>query len=212
MGSPGLRYCRRKGMTVLTGRDIASILYLGCAAGRSGSRCRSGRKYACTPGDKPVCRDFLSYSRRTDACAWYREVPMSLWETWLPQRFFYLFIGAAYLLVWIQVVLFHWRGAFRHAAMWGPVLFAPFLSAMGIVFAFVHGGIVNWIFIIIYAIGTLSGMMGAVYHFKGVRHYIGGFTLRNFMVGPPVILPLMFLSLSAGALLMFFLWPPQGGF
>ncbi len=137
---------------------------------------------------------------------------MGIWDSWLPQRFFYLFIGVAYLFIWVQALLYHWRGAFRSLAMWGPVLFAPFLSAMGIVFAFISGGFINWIFVALFAIGMLEGLIGVSLHFAGVKHYIGGFSLRNFMVGPPVMLPMLFLALSLGALLMFFLWPgPAGG-
>ncbi|MFO0754697.1 MAG: hypothetical protein U0411_15390 [Thermodesulfovibrionales bacterium] len=136
---------------------------------------------------------------------------MHLGEAWLPQRFFYLFVGAAYLLLWIQVVLLHWRGAFRHAAMWGPVLLSPVLAVMGIAFSFVHGDSVPWLFVVIFSLGTLAGTAGTLYHLKGVRYYIGGFTLRNFMAGPPVVLPLLFAALSAAALLMFFLWPVRAG-
>jgi hypothetical protein len=102
-----------------------------------------------------------------------------MWGSWLPQRFFYLFIGTAFLLVWIQVILLHWRGAFRRWPMWGPVLFSPVLSAMGILFAFVYGAWLNTLFIVIFAIGALDGLIGIYYHFAGVRHYIGGWTLRS---------------------------------
>ena len=137
---------------------------------------------------------------------------MGIWETWQPQRFFYLFIGVAFLLVWVQVVLFHWRGAFRRIPMWAPVLFSPLLAIMGIVFAFFYGGIINWFFVIIFGIGALEGLIGTYLHFDGVRRSIGGFTLRNFMAGPPVILPVVFMALAAAALVLFFIWPgPAGG-
>lgn len=136
---------------------------------------------------------------------------MTGWDGWSPQRFFYLFIGAAYLLVWIQVLLFHWRGAFRHWPMWGPALFSPVLAVMGILYAFVHGGWINAAFVAVFAVGAIEGLMGVFYHFKGVQHYIGGVTLRNLMAGPPVIMPMMFTALSLAALLVYFIWPYQGG-
>ncbi|MEW5744753.1 MAG: hypothetical protein AB1805_04845 [Nitrospirota bacterium] len=141
---------------------------------------------------------------------------MDTWESWPPQRFFYLFIGLAYLMLWVQVLLFHWRGAFRHWSMWGPVLFAPVLAVMGILYSFMYGGWLNWLFVILFAVGAIEGILGALFHFKGVKHYIGGFSLRNFMVGPPPILPMMFMTLSLVALLVYFAWPgpvtgPAGG-
>jgi hypothetical protein len=137
---------------------------------------------------------------------------VDVWHAWSPQRFFYLFIGMAYLLIWIQVGLFHWRGAFRHTIMWGPVLYAPILAIMGMLYAFVYGGWLNWLFVIIFSLGALEGLIGTYYHLAGVKHYIGGWTLRNLMNGPPFILPITFLAFSAVALLIFFLWPgPVGG-
>ncbi len=137
---------------------------------------------------------------------------METWRVWTPQRFLFLFIGLAYMMVWIQALLFHWRGAFRHRPMWGPVLTAPVLSAMGIVFAFIYGGVISVLFLILFLIGAMEGIAGIYYHLKGIRHYIGGFSLRNFMVGPPIILPMTFMVFSVVALLVYFLWPlPAGG-
>ncbi|MHB9031090.1 MAG: hypothetical protein ACYC9O_20165, partial [Candidatus Latescibacterota bacterium] len=137
---------------------------------------------------------------------------METWEAWTPQRFIFLFVGLAYLLVWIQVLLYHWRGAFRHRPMWEPVLTAPLLAAMGIVFAFMYGGFLNLLFILLFAIGAFVGVSGIFFHFRGVHNYIGGFSLRNFMVGPPVILPMTFMVFSVVALLVYFVWSlPEGG-
>jgi uncharacterized membrane protein YuzA (DUF378 family) len=132
---------------------------------------------------------------------------MSTWEGWPLQRFFYLFIGLAYLMIWLQVTLFHWRGAFRRWPMWGPVLFAPFLAFMGILFAFIYGQWLNWLLVVLFIIGTIVGLIGVVFHFDGIRHFIGKYSLRNFMVGPPPMMPLMFMMLSLAALLVYFLWP-----
>jgi len=131
---------------------------------------------------------------------------MSAWEHWGLANFFYLFIGLAFMMIWVQVVLFHWRGAFRHRAMWAPVLEAPVLSAMGIIYSFAHGGMLDWLFVLIFLIGTFGGLAGTYYHFRGVRHYIKGFSLRNFMVGPPVIIPMMFAALALAGLIVYFVW------
>jgi len=131
---------------------------------------------------------------------------MTEWDNWGLLNFFYLFIGLAFVLIWIQVVLFHWRGAFRHRVMWAPVVEAPLLAAMGIVYSFVHGGILDWLFVLIFAIGTFGGLGGTYYHFRGVKNYIGGFSLRNFMVGPPVIIPMIFMAMSLSMLIVYFAW------
>ena len=127
------------------------------------------------------------------------------------RSFFILFIGAAYLLVWIQVILFHWRGAFRSKVMWGPVMFTPVLAAIGILYAFFQGGFMDLLLVAIFGLGALEGLAGTYYHFRGVRSYIGGWTLRNFMVGPPVILALIYMVLSLAVLMVYFLGPAGGG-
>jgi len=133
------------------------------------------------------------------------------WEIPDLRNFFFLFIGAAYLLVWIQVILFHWRGAFRSRLMWGPVVLSPVLSAAGVLYAFLQGGPMDLLLVIVYALGALEGLAGTYYHFRGVRSYIGGWTLRNFMVGPPVILTFIFMVLSIAALLVYFFGTAGGG-
>lgn len=138
------------------------------------------------------------------------ETVMERWDAWTPERFFYLFIGLAYMMVWVQVLLMHWRGAFRFRIMWAPVLEAPVLSLMGVVFAFVHGGWLNTLFIIVFTLGALGGLAGTYFHFKGIRRYIGGWTIRNFLAGPPPMLPLTFSALSIGALLVYFAWHTGG--
>lgn len=125
---------------------------------------------------------------------------------WSPQQFFYFFMGLAYLLVWLQVGLFHWRGAFRHWAMWGPISVAPLLILAGLLYPFFYGGWRDTLFVLVFVIGALDGLAGLFYHFMGVRHYVGGFNLRNVMVGPPVILPTVFFALSAAVLLVYAVW------
>ncbi|MFC5448611.1 hypothetical protein [Paenibacillus aestuarii] len=39
-------------------------------------------------------------------------------------------------------------------------------------------------------------MIGFYFHFRGVGIRVGGWALRNFLIGPPVTLPLMFSALS----------------
>lgn len=131
---------------------------------------------------------------------------MSNWTNWGPINFFYFLIGAAYLLIWMQVLLFHWRGAFRMKVMWAPVIEGPLLAAIGIVYSFMHGGILDPLFVFLYAIGLLGGLAGVYYHISGVKHYVGGFNLRNVMAGPPFILPVMYTAFSVAMLVVYFAW------
>ncbi|MNW22307.1 hypothetical protein D3C71_2237120 [compost metagenome] len=45
--------------------------------------------------------------------------------------------------------------------------------------------------------GTFIGAVGFYFHFHGVGIRVGGWTMRNFLVGPPVILPVLFIAISA---------------
>lgn len=131
---------------------------------------------------------------------------MRTWPEWGLLNFFYLLIGTAFLLVWIQVLLFHWRGAFRMRVMWAPVIEAPFLAATGILYSFSHGGLMGGLLVLFYLIGFLGGLAGIYFHFRGVARYVGGFNLRNLMAGPPVILPAVFMALALSVLIVFFVW------
>jgi hypothetical protein len=45
-------------------------------------------------------------------------------------------------------------------------------------------------------VGVLDGLIGFYFHFRGVGIRVGGYELRKFLIGPPVVLPLMFTALS----------------
>jgi hypothetical protein len=135
---------------------------------------------------------------------------MQPWTDWPLERLMYLFLSAAYLLVWVQVILFHWRGGFRHLAMWGPVLYTPLLVVVALLMGFLRGGILETAFGWIYAIGLIEGLGGMALHARGVATMIGGINLRNLMGGPPVILPTMYAALSGLGLLVFY-WPEITG-
>src|SRR5918994_346206 len=53
---------------------------------------------------------------------------MDAWEGWDFQRFYLLFVGAAFVLLGVQVFLFHWRAPFRKRSMYLPRLPAPLLA------------------------------------------------------------------------------------
>ncbi|MDQ3672163.1 MAG: hypothetical protein M3364_06975 [Actinomycetota bacterium] len=85
--------------------------------------------------------------------------------------------------------------------MYGPVLLAPFLALAALAAAAVRDGVIGWVAVVVFALGVVSGLVGVYEHLNGIRHRIGGFSLRNAMSGPPPFLPTAFMLLSfTGAL------------
>ena len=121
---------------------------------------------------------------------------MDTWDGWGFQRFYLLFVGAAFLMLGLQVLLFHWRAAFRKWTMYGPVLVAPVLAAAGVVAAITRDGLIGWVALGVFGFGVVDGMIGLYEHLRGIGERIGGFTLRNLVAGPPPLLPAMFMALA----------------
>ena len=126
---------------------------------------------------------------------------MKPWDGWPFGRVYLLLVAVAFLVVGGQVFLLHWRAAFRSKAMYSPVVLAPIIAIAGIAAAIVRNDAVGWTVFAIFAIGFINGVIGLVLHLQGTARRIGGFTLRNLMVGPPPLLPLAFAALAlTGAL------------
>jgi hypothetical protein len=135
---------------------------------------------------------------------------MESWQGWPLERFMYLFLGAAFLLVWVQMTLFHWRGAFRHKAMWGPVLFTPITVVVALVHGFVRSETIGMVFVVVFAIAALEGLIGTFLHIKGAAAQVGGLNLRNITTGPPPVLPFMFMCLGLLGIVIYY-WPAITG-
>ncbi len=135
---------------------------------------------------------------------------MQSWTGWPLERFVYLFVGAAYLLIWLQVSLYHSRAGFRNKFMWAPVLYTPLLFIVALLMGFLHGGALDTVFVALFAIGAVVGLIGTVLHAKGVGSMVGGFNLRNLMAGPPIVLAVVYLAVSGFGLLVFY-WPQIAG-
>jgi hypothetical protein len=125
---------------------------------------------------------------------------MDGWEGWDFQRFYLLFVAAAFVLLGIQVFLFHWRAAFSKPSMYVPVVAAPLLAAAGVVAAITREGVIGWLAVAVFAVGVLGGAFGSLEHYRGIAGRIGGFTPRNLVAGPPPLLPGTFgaVAFSAG--------------
>ncbi|XEC97406.1 hypothetical protein AB6A23_13105 [Paenibacillus tarimensis] len=118
------------------------------------------------------------------------------WDGWPLARIVILFVSLAYLMIWIQVTMFHYRQNFHHKSMWVPVISAPFIFAAGIAFAFYNVFGLRLLFQVLLWFGLAAGLIGFYFHFRGVGIRVGGWALRNFLIGPPVVLPLMFTAMS----------------
>ena len=133
---------------------------------------------------------------------------MNSWAGWPLERFLYVFIGAAFLLVWLQASLYHWRGGFHNKFMWGPVLYTPLLVVAALSLAATPSAAM--FFVAVYAIGVLEGLAGTVLHLQGITRMVGGFNVRNVMAGPPFLLPLIYMCLALLGLLIHY-WPQLSG-
>ncbi|WP_274651264.1 hypothetical protein [Paenibacillus humicola] len=119
------------------------------------------------------------------------------WEHWSLDRVVILFVGLAFLLLGIQVTLFHYRQNFHQKSMWVPVILSPVFFVAAIVLVWYNAQWLRTVFNVLMWLGVVSGLIGFYFHFRGVGIRVGGYALRNFLIGPPVILPLMFSALSA---------------
>jgi hypothetical protein len=70
---------------------------------------------------------------------------MDAWDGWPFARLYMLLVALAFLVVGPQVLLFHWRAAFRRLTMYGPVLLAPVIVVAGVVGALKRDGPFGWI-------------------------------------------------------------------
>lgn len=133
-------------------------------------------------------------------------IPLALqaWHGWPTERLVYAFLAIAFLAVWIQVTLLHWGGGFRSPYMWGPVFYTPVLVISALVLAITRATWAEWFFIATFALGVIEGLFGAYKHFGGVASHIGGFKLRNFIAGPPAVLPITYAALALFGIVVYY--------
>ncbi|MFZ5644136.1 MAG: hypothetical protein ACOY46_11140 [Bacillota bacterium] len=55
-----------------------------------------------------------------------------MWDGWPIARVIFLFTGIAFLMISLQVTIFHSRQNFRHWAMYGPVVGGPVLGVLAL--------------------------------------------------------------------------------
>ena len=92
--------------------------------------------------------------------------------------------------------MFHYRQNFRNVAMWLPVIGGPLIGAAAAILALANIGALLGLVKVLFWIGVIGGLIGFVYHFRGVGQRVDGYVFRNFLIGPPIILPLMFSAMG----------------
>lgn len=117
---------------------------------------------------------------------------MSPWDGWELGRIVLLLTAVLYTGIWIQLSLFHRAGAFKHWAMYVPVIVTPLFVGGAVLGIAVREGFWGWVSVALLAAGTLEGLAGLYYHLRGIASQIGGFAMRNLLSGPPPILPLAY--------------------
>ena len=118
------------------------------------------------------------------------------WAGWPLERVIILFVSLAFIMISIQVTMFHYRQNFHHRAMWIPVISGPIFFVAGIALTFYNMPWLATTFLVLMWIGLVNGMIGSYLHIRGVGLRVGGWALRNFLIGPPALLPAMFTAMS----------------
>jgi hypothetical protein len=118
------------------------------------------------------------------------------WHTWPIARILILFVSLAFMLVGIQVTMFHYRQNFHNKAMWIPVISSPIFFVIGLALTIYNVSWLSALFQILMWFGVVFGLIGFYFHVRGVGVRVCGWALRNFLIGPPVTLPMMFTAIS----------------
>ena len=119
-----------------------------------------------------------------------------IWSGWSLARICVFLVGVAYLMIVVQVTLFHYRQNFRNPAMWFPVIGGPLIGLCGALLALWNNHALLGIFRVLLWVGLVAGFIGFYFHLRGVGQRVGGYGMNNLLVGPPVVLPLMFSALA----------------
>lgn len=128
-----------------------------------------------------------------------------MWVGWPVERILFLFLGVVFLAIFVQVTLMHGRQNFRRWAMWLPVLGTPTAGLLALSLVFFNGGALRVLLAAVCAVVGVAGLIGTYFHWDGVGHRVDGFTLSNFLIGPPVMLPVMVTAMSVLGLIILYL-------
>ncbi|QMV44795.1 hypothetical protein [Cohnella cholangitidis] len=122
------------------------------------------------------------------------------WNGWSLDRVMVFSLGLLFLVIFVQVTLFHYRQNFRHWSMWIPVVATPLFGLCLLGFSFYKAAWLAGLLTVLLSVGIAAGAYGSYMHVHGVGERVGGFEMRNFMVGPPLALPALISAVSLLAL------------
>lgn len=129
------------------------------------------------------------------------------WNGWPWDRVIILYTGLAFLLIGLQVALFHYRQNFRNWTMWVPVLAAPVVGLTAFTVGFYNIPILRTALLILLAASAVAGLGGFILHLEGVGERVDGYRMNNFLVGPPIALPLMVTAMAVlGIIALYWRW------
>lgn len=118
------------------------------------------------------------------------------WNGWPLDRVFIFAMGLLFLVIFVQVTLFHYRQNFRHWSMWIPVIATPIFGLCLILYSFYNAGWLLSSLNVLLTIGIIAGLFGSFMHIRGVGERVDGYKLRNFLIGPPLTLPSLVTAVS----------------
>jgi lysylphosphatidylglycerol synthetase-like protein (DUF2156 family) len=120
-----------------------------------------------------------------------------MWDGWPITRVLLLFTGLAFLMISLQVSIFHYRQNFRHWAMYGPVIGGPAIGLFAILVSFYNLPVLRSVLAVLLVTGLALGAAGSVLHVNGISQRVGGYgESQNFLIGPPLTLPAMVAAMS----------------
>jgi len=120
-----------------------------------------------------------------------------MWEGWPITRVIFLFTGIAFLMISLQVTIFHSRQNYRHWAMYGPVAGGPALGILALALSYYNLPQLRSLALILFFAGVALGIFGSVLHVNGIGQRVGGFgESQNYLTGPPLTLPIMVAAMS----------------
>lgn len=96
------------------------------------------------------------------------------WTDWSLDRIVIFLVGLGYLMISIQVTLFHYRQNFRHPTMWVPVFGGPLTGVCAILLALINSRILLGLFQVLLWTTLIAGIAGFYFHYRGVGQRVGG--------------------------------------
>lgn len=120
-----------------------------------------------------------------------------MWDGWPIGRILLLFTGLVFLVIALQVTIFHYRQNFRHWAMYGPVIGAPIIGIFAIALSLYNIPVLRSVLVVLLFVGLVLGVIGSVLHINGIGQRVGGYgESQNYLIGPPLTLPAMVAAMS----------------